>query len=627
MRYSFLSASIITIVFLNACAEAPQSDLENLSTSEQSETVSVTPGNPAVKTQKTPALNTTVGEILQPTLSGRYQGLDPKDITQAELNELTALQKEQRELRKTYQEELQAWQQLDPASRGQWPQQVFSPREQEINARMQILNGKVQLANIRKQYSNIDPKILSKEEAEELITLQQAQLKSSLEYQKEALAWANQDPSTRGQQPPINNSPSLLVNPRLQELQAKVQSANRIKGVTDRIEKLSATHNISISDGELSELTSLEIENQKLQAELNKAMMEAHKNGEAIDPNTVIDRIPEPLMRRMIQIEQRRQAIQAPLLAAEKAERIRKQITKLSTESGVVILSGELEEAIALNAEKDRIQAKIQNKVAQKWLSEGGPINLAQQPLPNDEEYARLKEIDARLKAISAPMNEAKNAALEANNPILRQRRLEKEKQQKWRDDWQDKKQSGEIPPDAIMHSPTYAEIQDRVKDYGTKLKTRADKVGYNVLDADLKRLESLNEEMLAIRKKLYDMEADGSAMVASGRGRKSPTFALTSGLNKIGMIERKQREILAGLWEAETSALVTSNQNGGIETGRRQFNQRDFARIRGQHYNGVAEQRSGAEALIESFRGRGIEVSQAEADELIAFERSLEGR
>ena len=165
------------------------------------------------------------------------------------------------------------------------------------------------------------------------------------------------------------------------------------------------------------------------------------------------------------------------------------------------------------------------------------------------------------------------------------------------------------------------------MKDYGTKLKTRADKVGYNVLDADLKRLESLNEDMLAIRKKLYDMEADGSAMVASGRGGKSPTFALTSGLNKIRMIEQKQREILAGLWEAETSALVTSNQNSASEIGTQQFNHRDFPQSYGHEARRLAEQRSGAEALIESFRGRGIEVSQQEADELLAFELAIEGR
>ena len=83
----------------------------------------------------------------------------------------------------------------------------------------------------------------------------------------------------------------------------------------------------------------------------------------------------------------------------------------------------------------------------------------------------------------------------------------------------------------------------------------------------------------------------------------------------------------MAGLWEAETSALVTSNQNGGIEIGTQQFNHRDFPQSYGHEARRLAEQRSGAEALIESFRGRGIEVSQQEADELLAFELAIEGR
>ena len=103
------------------------------------------------------------------------------------------------------------------------------------------------------------------------------------------------------------------------------------------------------------------------------------------------------------------------------------------------------------------------------------------------------------------------------------------------------------------MHSPTYAEVQDQVKDYRAKLKARADKAGYTVSEANLDRLDALNEEMVDIRKKVYDTEVDGTAMVTQGYG-KSPSFALTSDMYKVRLIETKRREILADLSKAEGS-------------------------------------------------------------------------
>jgi len=554
----------------------------------------------------------------------RYKNLDPKYISEAEIEEMLALQKEQSKISQAYQKQMRAWYSQDANIRGAQPQMIQSPRAQEMGERLQELNTKIQLANIRKQYENLDPKTISKEEIEELITLQQAQMKSNLEGQKKYTAWNTQDPATRGAPPEINRSHMLEVNSRLQELQMKVRSANQVKYLKERMKKLSATHNVSLSDSEIEQLTQLEIEKQKFQNDMVKVFMGAQNAGQPISAESsqtsIMNAIPKHVIQRMFQVDQQIKAIKAPLESLEKADRIRKSMIQLSKQSGVAILSNEIEEAIALNAEKDRIQNRTQTEAYNTWLTQGGPLNT-QQPLPNDADYARLKEIDARIKAISAPMNDAKNAALEAKNPALRQHRLEQEKQRKWTQDWQDKKQSGVIPRDAIMQSPTYAQVQDQVKDYAAKLKTRADKVGYNVSAFDVERLEALNEEMVDIRKKVYDTEVDGTSMIKLENGRKALSFALTADMYKVRLIAQKQQEILADLSKAEASQFP-ARQNIGRQIGTQPYPYYGYEAIRRADGKGAS-----AESFIESFRMRGIDVSQSEADELIAFERALEGK
>jgi len=500
--------------------------------------------------------------------------------------------------------------------------------ETEINDRIKLLNGKFELAKIRRRYEDFDSNILSEAEVQELIALEQAQMKRMLDYQNKSEIWASANPSTRGPAPRMESGFIGETDPRLQELQGKIRSADEIKRVKDRVEKLNSTYNITLSDSEIGELTSLEVESRTFEAEFTRVLMEAQKNNPSNDDDyseanmqNAINALPKDLMQRMLIVEKRKEAIKAPLEAAENAERIRIQMTDLSQESGVPILSGELAETIALNAEKDRIQSKTQYDAFDKWINEGGDLNFAQ-PLPNDEDYARIKEIDAQLKAISAPMTDAKNAALEADNPALRQQRLEQEKRQKWNDEWQDRKQAGDIPPDAKLNSPSYAEIQDRVTDYGAKLKTRAEKVGYSVSDTEIETLETLNEEMLTIRKKVYDMEADGTAMTRGEYGLKSPVFGLAAGMYKVRRIEKKQREILAGLSDAETS-LNGASQSGQSETGSTRYN-RQSSEVLDRQFDD-AMKAFGAETLIKSFCDRGIEVSQAEADDLLAFERAME--
>ena len=195
-------------------------------------------------------------------------------------------------------------------------------------------------------------------------------------------------------------------------------SALGVRQKMDPIERLSKTHNIPILDNELSELVQLRAEEKKLQGEMQVALVKMIMSGE-INPaallggggqlsDKMIDKIPKDILLRISEVNQRIEDIEAPFQAAEKADKIRKEMAKLSETSGVPISFGEIEETIALNAEKDKIQKRIGLEAERKWRAEGGPLSAVQKPLPNAEDYVRLKEIEARLEAISAPMIETK---------------------------------------------------------------------------------------------------------------------------------------------------------------------------------------------------------------------------
>ena len=120
----------------------------------------------------------------------------------------------------------------------------------------------------------------------------------------------------------------------------------------------------------------------------------------------LLERLPKDILKRMSEIGERVDAIQSPFEAAEKGDEIREKMIKLSETSGIAISSGEIAETIALNAEKDIILKRTQIEAGRKWMAEGGPVTAVQKPLPNAEDNARLKEIEARLKAISSPLIE-----------------------------------------------------------------------------------------------------------------------------------------------------------------------------------------------------------------------------
>ena len=190
------------------------------------------------------------------------------------------------------------------------------------------------------------------------------------------------------------------------------KSALGVEQKTGRLETLSKTYNIPILDNELSELVQLRAEEEKLQSEMQVAVVKMIVNGE-INPaalgggeplsGEMLDKLPNDILMSMSELRQRIEAIEAPFEAAEKADIIRKDMAKLSKKSGVPISFKEMEETVALNAEKDKIQKRTELAAVIRWRAEGGPVSAFQKPLPNAEDDLRLKEIEARLNAIYAP--------------------------------------------------------------------------------------------------------------------------------------------------------------------------------------------------------------------------------
>lgn len=190
------------------------------------------------------------------------------------------------------------------------------------------------------------------------------------------------------------------------------KSALGVEQKTGRIATLSKTYNIPILDNELSELLRLRAEEEKLQSKMQIAVVKMIINGE-INPaalgggkplsGEMLDKLPNDILMSMSEVRQRIEAIEAPFEAAAKADIIRKKMAKLSKKSGVPISFKEMEETVALNAEKDRIQKRTEHEAGIKWKAKGGPVSAFQNPLPNAEDDVRLKEIEARLNEIYAP--------------------------------------------------------------------------------------------------------------------------------------------------------------------------------------------------------------------------------
>lgn len=617
MRKYLLTASLLTALLVTACAQQPQTESD---LSPAADTISVT-AEPAQENALMAEVETVLSTEASP-LPETYQGLSPKEISRAEIDELMILQGELSSGRKAHQDAMSEWRKEDPSRRGSrpiWERTEFSP---EKFSRLKALQTKLKNAQIRKKYENLDPPVLTESEAQEIILLEQGQARLFSDYQDKIAAWSAEDPLTRGPDPELDMAAVWGGSPRLIELQNKVQGAGRMKMMREQLEESSTKYNISLSDSEMGELMELQKEQIQFENEFSKALIQAQQNsqlsGQDVSEEQIIEAFPKHLVQRMLDVDARMKAIKAPLEDAKRADRIQKTLTELSQESGIPILSGEISETIALTSEKEKIQTRTEREAIRKWLTEDGAIPNGEF-LPNDEDYARLKEIEARLTAISAPMTDAKNAALETDNPALRQQRLEQEARKKWQTDWRDKKQSGEVPPGTPLTSPSYAELQDRVQDYDTKLRARAEKVGFTVPDADIDRLTALNAQMIDIRKTVFETEKDGSSHVEGRYGQRTPSFETAARMFKISLIENKQRQILSSLSETERLSTTPSLNVDSIVD--------DDIVVYG-NYDGPIKPTS-VDQFLESFQMSGTEtaIDPSEIETLRAFERNLESQ
>lgn len=404
MRCYVLTASVLTALFLSACTAAPQNEGSAVQPQDLTPASSTATRQDETHTAATPQANGTIETML----SQRYQGLDPREISQAEIEELMALQMQQRERNQLVQDKVKAWNAQDPAHRGPPPKWTNTAQTERLT---ELLN-KFQLAEIRKSVGNIDSSIISKADKEEYIELAQAQTRLAIESQKRLSAWAKLDPATRGPQPEMDQGAIMGVtkNARLDELQSKVGIARGVDRATTRINQLSKSHNIPILDSEMSELIELFTAEQTLNHDLQLAIMKAVTsddgtiNAGALGAGQlnagVIEKLPRDLLLRMSEVSERLDALQAPFEAAERADSIRQNMPKLSEASGVPISFNDIEETVSLNAEKDQILKRTRLEATRKWKAEGGPISAIQKPNLNTQDAARIKEIDARLKEI-----------------------------------------------------------------------------------------------------------------------------------------------------------------------------------------------------------------------------------
>lgn len=427
MQQHFLTVSAMAVLLLGACYVWVSSNSEVVST--QKSTVNSLEAAP----HKEDGIEATVDLALEENADGAeienldvieqaslpefYRGLNPQDISRSEIDELLTLQKAARQL---YQERLSDWRSQDIATRGPEPKGGAIAVTKEGESRLKLLNTKFHIAMNRQRYETYGPAVFSKEEVNELIVLERKQAKSRSEgkdkYQKELEIWEAQDPVIRGEKPSMDRFLFSGLNTRLIELQEKARHVDDMNRLRRRIKILSSKHNVMLLDSDISEWSDLQQESSRLELDLLKAIETAQsekqfpkretiKDSEVVK-NIVADPILRHKMQRAFQIEKRIDGIEAPLKAAEIADKTRSSMRKLSEESGVSVSSREIRETIDLKVELDRIETQTRFEVQEKLVEEG-ELFPEKMPQPNAKDVARITEIKARIKEISAPMDEA----------------------------------------------------------------------------------------------------------------------------------------------------------------------------------------------------------------------------
>jgi len=312
MRHYYQVTAILTALLLNACSDVSQNDVtaptaqEPISTQAQSDVVTLKTVEP---------LPVVMDLTDTSAMTARYRGLDAKDISQAEIDELIAIQAAQAKASQAYQAEIEAWSAQDASRRG--PQPIFNGEllSQTESERLAVLNGKLQIAEMRKRYNSLDPKDISKAEIEELITLQKAQMETNRALQKEQRAWFEQDASRRGPQP---QWPNVQPSERLLELSNKVQVAE----IRKRYENFDSN---VLSKAEVEEMISLQQDQQRKMLAYQREIQAWMKQ----DPAT---RGPQPNMNPATYMNgenPRLQALQSKVRGAEQTKRFADRVERL----------------------------------------------------------------------------------------------------------------------------------------------------------------------------------------------------------------------------------------------------------------------------------------------------------
>jgi len=418
-KSNLLKASLIGAVFLAACAEAPQSGSDVPLASTAPETVSKADPQPK---QIAPAETKT--EALA-ELPEHYQGLDPTIISRAEINELIALEQEkvdwsfkQVESYQNYENQFEAWEKQNPSTRGPQPEAPHWPREEDVNSRLDVLREKLNTAQNRKRYTGLGPSIISKSEIDELIAYEQKQEELRAAKFNAIEDWNYEDPATRGEKPEYTYEETFGSDPDMLALQLNVRQAEESNRFSARIIELGKAHNIPLLDSDLAEITALNIESSQFQTEMMLAMTKAATKseaaGEEFSEDVFLNTIPREKFHKIVKVQERLDELTYPFDAAEKADEVRNQLKHLSEEFGITIPSRDVEEAVNLNAEKDKILKRVEMEGFSKQLDSENLLLVSFVPQAEGADKERLEEIEARLIEISEPIETARTEQLKA---------------------------------------------------------------------------------------------------------------------------------------------------------------------------------------------------------------------
>jgi len=437
MRFQYLTVATFTAILLSGCSDDPvykTNPLEGVDLSKlQSEAQSAT----ASKTQNTPSITSNIGKPQSIAIKRQETVVPPiKGLTDAEREEWNALNDEKRKASLEYSKLLQKWMKSDRATRGARPPRPANTHLMEKKLRLAELNLKIQRAGIPDKYKSVDRNVLSESEVDELISLEVKQAELGIKYQKELQEAQKRNPvQTQTNLSALylqtySNDPSVQkMNKRIAELQGKIKQAKYAESQKARMKSQSETYNVSFAESDIDQIIALESEKKQIRAEYNHAnrLWSAQNkstysqsgaqsfNGANYAARPVLDQT------RINEIDRRIREMRAPLDTAVQAEQTRNYMRKQSEKYNVSLLPSEIEELIELNAEKKRLRTEFQSRGS-------GSRNASS--VDYKAYSADIREIDARVKEINAPIAKAQQAEREAKNPALRERRLEKERRQ-----------------------------------------------------------------------------------------------------------------------------------------------------------------------------------------------------